>query len=329
VALDALRTKGDILEGAVSFAVFVAPSMRAHVIRAITAFEVAFDYLDSIVELSNPDPVLNSNTLCQALRSAFDPGLAHIDYYEHHTARDDGGYLVALVEACRTALARLPSYAVVAEPVCHSVSRIITYQSLNHGDAFGSREAFREWALSQSVPGIDLRWWELGAAMGSQLSILALIAAAADPTTSPERAREIEHAYFPWIAALSTLLDSVVDQRIDQLDAQRSLIDYYGSPQIVAERLRSIAVEATRRTGSLIDAEDHALILAAMAAFFYSAPQPAGSEAKLAMQAVLDAVGAWATLPLFFLKVRRALASSRQAHDTQTYVTGAPDSRLN
>jgi len=121
----------------------------------------------------------------------------------------------------------------------------------------------------------------------------------------------------------------VVDQRIDQLDAQRSLIDYYGSPQIVAERLRSIAVEATRRTGSLIDAEDHALILAAMAAFFYSAPQPAGSEAKLAMQAVLDAVGAWATLPLFFLKVRRALASSRQAHDTQTYVTGAPDSRLN
>ena len=168
-----------------SFAVFVAPSMRAHVIRAITAFEVAFDYLDSIVELPNPDPVLNSNTLCQALRSAFDPGLAHIDYYEHHTARDDGGYLVALVEACRMALARLPSYAVVAEPVCHSVSRIIIYQSLNHGDAFGSRDAFREWALSQSAPGIDLRWWELGAAMGSQLSILALIAAAADPTTSP------------------------------------------------------------------------------------------------------------------------------------------------
>lgn len=311
-----------------SFAVFVAPSVRAHVIRAIAAFEIAFDYLDNVVELPNPDPVLNGSTLCRALRSAFDPALAHSDYYEYHTARDDGGYLVALVDACRAALAELPSYAVVAEPVSHSISRIVTYQSLHHGDASGSHDAFREWALSQSVPGIDLRWWELGAAMGSQLSVLALIAAAADPTTSPEHASEIEHAYFPWIAALSTLLDSVVDQRIDQLDAQRSLIDYYSSPQISAERLRSIAVEATRRIRLLIDAEDHALILAAMAAFFHSVPQPAGSEAKLATQAVLDAAGTWAT-PQLFLKARRALARSRQAHDTQIYVTGAPDSRLN
>ena len=59
-------------------------------------------------------------------------------------------------------------------------------------------------------PWMDLHWWETGAAIGSQLSVLALIAAAADPATCEGRVRAIERAYFPWIGALSTLLDSVV-----------------------------------------------------------------------------------------------------------------------
>ncbi len=311
VALDSLRTKCDVLEGAVTFAAFVAPTMRARVIKAITAFEVTFDYLDSVVELPNPDPILNSHTLCHALHSAFDHRLAHRDYYQHHTSADDGGYLLALVDACRMTLARLPSYEIVAERARECVARIVAYQTLNHGDASSTHDAFMKWARSQSVAGLDLRWWEIGAAFGSQLSILALIAAAADPSTCPARAREIEHAYFPWISALSTLLDSVIDRDADRSDGQRSLIDCYSSPEIAAERLRLITVEAMRSIGSLADAEDHAMILAAMAAFFYSAPQPCGREAKLVRRAVLDAVGAWGTPPLLFLKARRAFAARR------------------
>ncbi len=229
-ALDALSTKSDVLEGAVAFAVFVPSLACMDVVRAIAAFQIAFDYLDNLVELPNPDPILNSRSLCQALHSMTQPNLAHPNYYQHHQASDDGGYLEALVDKCRAALAKLPSYTVVVGPVRRALLRIVNYQCLNHRDADGSYDAFRTWARAQSAPAKGLQWWETGAAMGSQLAVLALIAAAADPAMPVERARSIERAYFPWVGALSTLLDSVVDQSIDRAENQRSLIDYYGSP---------------------------------------------------------------------------------------------------
>jgi hypothetical protein len=95
-AFSALLTKSDVLEGAVAFAVFVPPRTRLDVVRAIAALEIAFDYLDNVVELPNPDPIRNSRSLCQALCSMSEPGLAHPDYYEYHATRDDCGYLEAL-----------------------------------------------------------------------------------------------------------------------------------------------------------------------------------------------------------------------------------------
>ncbi len=291
-----------------AFAVFVPPRTRLDAVRAIVALEVAFDYLDNVVELSNPDPIRNSRSLCQALHCMSEPGVAHPDYYEHHAAHDDGGYLETLVNTCRVALAKLPSYSIVAEPVRRSLSRIATYQSLNHGDADGSYDAFREWARSQSVPRTGLRWWEMGAAMGSQLSVLALIAAAADPTMQAERAVAIECAYFPWIGALSTLLDSVVDQRVDRAEDQRSLIDYYSSPEVTAMRLQLMAVEARRAIDPLADASNHTMILAAMAAFFHSSPQASAPEVSQVTRAVLEAFGGGGSSVLLFFRMRQALA---------------------
>jgi tetraprenyl-beta-curcumene synthase len=307
-ALDALHTKSDVLEGAVAFAVFVPSPACGDVVRAIAAFEIAFDYLDNVVELPNPNPVLNSRGLCQALHSMTEPHQIHPHYYKHHVASDDGGYLEALVNRCRASFAKLPSYSVVAEPVRRALSRIVMYQSLNHGDADGSHDAFREWARSQSAPGMGLGWWEMGAAMGSQLSVLALIAAAADPTMRVERATAIERAYFPWIGALSTLLDSVVDQRADRAENQRSLIDYYNSREVSAERLQLIAVEARRAIGPLADASNHMMLLAAMAAFFHSRPQASAPEVSQVTQAVLGAVGNWGSPALIFFRIQRALA---------------------
>ena len=73
-AFDALKTKSSDLEGAVAFAVFAPPSVRGNVVRAITAFEIAFDYMDSIVELPNRDPIASGHCLNQALLVALSPG---------------------------------------------------------------------------------------------------------------------------------------------------------------------------------------------------------------------------------------------------------------
>jgi tetraprenyl-beta-curcumene synthase len=314
-ALDALSTKSDVLEGAMAFAVFVPSRACVNVVRAIAAFQIAFDYLDNLVELPNPDPIRNSRSLCQALHSMTQPNLTHPNnYYQHHVASDDCGYLEALVNTCRAALAKLPSYSIIAEPVHRALSRIAIYQSLNHGDAEGSHEAFEEWARSQSVLGTGLQWWETGAAMGSQLAVLALIAAAADPAMQVEHAKSIECAYFPWVGALSTLLDSVVDQRIDRAENQRSLIDYYGSPSVTVERLELIAVEARRAIAPLADASNHMMILAAMAAFFHSRPQTSAPEISQVTRAVYETVGWRASPALFFFRTQQALAHISPKH---------------
>jgi tetraprenyl-beta-curcumene synthase len=316
-ALESLITKSDVLEGAVAFVVLAPPPMHRQVVRAITAFEIAFDYLDTIVELPNPNPVANAHSLGRALLAAFEPGGEHPNYYENYSGGDDAGYLKTLVNACRAAVERLPSFGVIAEPARHSLSRIVSYQSLNHGGTSYSHDAFAEWAQSQTVPGTGLHWWETGAAVGSQLFVLALIAAAGNPTMRAEQVVAIEQAYFPWIGALSTLLDSVVDQHADRSEDQRSLVDYYSSPQVAAERLQLMAFEAQRAVLPLSDAPNHSMILAAMAAFFHSAPQALAPEVGLATQAVLDAMGAWATPALLFFKTRRALARKSQPYIPQ------------
>jgi tetraprenyl-beta-curcumene synthase len=306
-ALKSLATKSDVLEGAAAFVVLAPASMDSQVVRAITAFEIAFDYLDTVVELPNPDPVANTYSLGQALLAAFAPDGGHANYYAYNLGSDDAGYLRTLVDACRAAVERLPAFGVVAGPARRALGRIIRYQSLNHG-AHGSRNEFAQWARSQTVPGSNLHWWETGAAVGSQLFILALIAAAADPSTGTERVTAIERAYFPWIGALSTLLDSVVDQRDDRAEDQRSLIDYYSSPQMAADRLALMALEARRAVLPLADAPNHTLILAAMAAFFHSTPQALAPEVGLATRAVLDVMQDWTAPALFFFRTRRALA---------------------
>lgn len=308
-ALDALRTKIDDLEGAVAFAAFAPRRRRANIVRAIVAFQLTFDYLDNVSELPNVDPIRNGGSLHQALFVAFSPGAPHVDYYQHQPHRDDAGYLESLIGTCQAAICRLPSLAAITDSVRRALLRIVTYQSLNHGDAYGSRTAFTAWAYSQAVPGLDMQWWETGAATGSQLSVIALIVAAADPSMREEHATAIEQAYFPWIGALSTLLDGVIDRHRDSSERQRSLIDNYASSQQTAERLRMITVEALRAIRQLPDAENHTLILSAMAASFHSTPQ-ASLDIRLVTRAVLDTMGGSATAALLIFMARRALFAS-------------------
>lgn len=304
-ALESLLIKRGDLEGAVAFAVCAPRPLRHRLVRGLAAWEIAFDYLDTISEYPNPDPVANGRRLNQALITALTPDAGHSDYYALHLREGDDGYLVALADACRIAVSSLPSYTRVMAPIRRALSRIVTYQSLNHGDASGSYAAFMDWAASQVEPGVDLKWWEMAAAGGSQLTILALIAAAADPRLTEQRAMAIERAYFPWIGALSTLLDSLIDQPSDKAEGQPNLIDYYDSPQHLADRFGEIASEAVRCVRTLPDADHHSLILGAMAAFFHS--QASSPDARTATQAVLDAVGKAGSPALLVFRLRYGL----------------------
>ncbi|MGD1058885.1 MAG: DUF2600 family protein, partial [Solirubrobacteraceae bacterium] len=81
------------------------------------------------------------------------------------------------------------------------------------------------------------------ASAGSSLGLFALIAAAAHPSLPPADASAIEDAYWPWIGALHSLLDSLIDKADDTAVAQQSLLDYYTTPQEAAARMQILARE--------------------------------------------------------------------------------------
>jgi len=306
LALDAQRAKRRSLEGAVAFAAFVPRSARRPVVTALATYQVIFDYLDTLSEQPNADPIENGRQLNQALLSALDPRGAPIDYYAHHRHCGDGGYLDALVETCRAALAKLPSYGAIVPPLRRAAERIVVYQSLNHGDATKSHDAFARWADEETRPHTGLHWWETGAAAGSSLGVLALISATADPALTRDETDALDQAYYPWIGALHTLLDSLIDRDEDASDpGQRSLIDYYASPTETAVRLEMIAMQAVRHATLLPNAYNHAMILAAMASLYLSDPQASTPDARLAKKRVLATMGDLAAPTMAVLTARR------------------------
>jgi tetraprenyl-beta-curcumene synthase len=295
------------LEGAAAFAAFVRPVSRHDAVRALVAYQAIFDYLDTLAEQPSNDPIANGRRLNRALLAAIAPDEPHVDYYAHRRQADDGGYLRALIETCRTALTALPSFAAIVKPMRQATERIVVYQSLNHGDGDGRHETFDRWARSVGEAYAQLRWWETGAAAGSTLDLFALIAAAADPVLEPSVAEELRAAYFPWVGALHSLLDSLADYEEDEGAGRRGLINYYGSPEEAADRIATITTEAMSRVGRLPGDPRHTLIVTAMASFYLCDLSMSSPYARLAAPAVLEAMGHLAGPTMLILNTRRAV----------------------
>jgi tetraprenyl-beta-curcumene synthase len=304
IAFDSLRKRGNI-EGAAAFAAFAPRSRRAAVVRALVAFQAAYNYADLLSEQPHKEAIANGRRLHEALLAALDPDAPQLDYYAHHPQHDDGGYLEELVDTCRAALRTLPSYAAVARSARIAAERIVTFQSLNVGKAQGDHVALSRWARKETPSGADLEWWETAAAAGSSLGVHVLIAAAADSELQQANIVAINDAYFPWIGALHSLLDNIVDRQEDAITDQRSLVSYYASPAQAAARLRVIAVKAVSRARALPRGERHAIILAAMAGNYLSSPEANAPDVKALSQSVLEAIGDLATPTLLVFKLRR------------------------
>jgi tetraprenyl-beta-curcumene synthase len=318
----ALQAEGDggNVEGAAAFAAFVPRAHRTAVVRALVAYQSGYHYLDRLAEQPSANPVAGARGLHQALLDALDPAGSEgwvepegrvgtkspqFDYYAYYPQREDGGYLDALVQECRTSLAVLPSYAAVAPAARTATERIVQFQSLNLSVAQGRHDAFARWASGQAPPGADLEWWEAAAAGGSSLGVYALIAAAADPNLDPHEIGAIENAYFPWIGALHSLLDHLVDRAQDARTAQRNLLDYYALPADAAARMQTLAQRAACAACGLPRARAHTVVLAGMTAYYLSDPGASAPDAAPIARDVRKAIGGLMTPALLVLKTRR------------------------
>lgn len=306
-ALDALAKRGNI-EGAALFAVLAPRPHRAETVRALVAFQAAYNYLDTLSEQPSANPSSNGRRLHEALLVALEPAAEHGDYYAHHPQRHDGGYLAGLVERCSSAFLALPSPGTVAPAAWAATARIVTFQSLNLTREQGSHEGLERWARRHTPVGSGLQWWQTAAAGGSSLAVHALIATAARPDASASEVTAIEAAYAPWICALHSLLDGLVDAEEDERTGQRNLLDHHSSPRQAAFAMKMLALQATAAARGLADAPTHEAILAAMVAYYLSSPGLAADEARVTAANVADAVGPLVGLALALFRIRRLAA---------------------
>jgi tetraprenyl-beta-curcumene synthase len=332
VAIESQCKWGNV-EGAAAFAAFAPHRHRGAAARAMMSLQAAYNYLDLLGEQPSSDPAANGRTLHRALLVALDPAASHLDYYAHCPQREDGGYLREIVDSCRAALAQLPSYAAVAPAALAAAERIVEFQSCNTGERQGDLRALERWARAATPPGSQLCWWEVAAAGGSSLCVFALIALAADPELDARTVAAVQDAYFPWIGALHSLLDNLVDATEDRATGQHSLIGAYPSPQEAAARMGRLAERALLAAASLSGGQGHTLLLAAMASFYLSTPEASTQEALGVTRAVLDTLGRPAALAMVVFRARLAVrrllpgAPGRRAHGAELVIP-APVERM-
>jgi tetraprenyl-beta-curcumene synthase len=326
-ALATLRSERFSAAGAALFAATAPRPRDPALVRALVAYQVACDYLDTIAEQPTVDPIRSGAQMHRALSDALGDGpLA--DYYRDHTAHDDGGYLAALVTACRDGCARLPAYAQVRGAALREAARNAV-QGINHAPPGVREPALRSWgaatrAADRAAAG-DAAWFELAAAGSSSLAVLALIAAAADPRTTAHAAERVRRAYFPWIEALSTLLDSVADRESDVATGELNFVSQYPTQAAAIARLRQVTTRALAGARSLPRGERHVVLAVGMIAMHLSEPGARRPWSQPVTHAVLRAADT-VLMPLLLALLRawrgvRSAPAQLRAHSGELMPT--------
>lgn len=271
-ALSTLASERFSTEGAALFSAM--PRERSvPLVRLLATYQILVDYIDTLSETPCDDVVGNGTLLYRALYDAVDLDAPTTDYYALHPWRDDGGYLQALVDACRERCAELPAYE-VAKPQILAEAERLDVCALNHEPDDEARvELLREWARREFPSAGECTWFELTAAATSSVTIHALFAQAASPETVPRDVTATRDAYFPWGSLLSTMLDSYADAAGDHRTGAHSYVGYYPSEQAAADRLGQIVARSVNHARALPRGRRHVLIATGMVAMYLSTPQ--------------------------------------------------------
>jgi tetraprenyl-beta-curcumene synthase len=267
-AIGALSRKRGQTDGAALFTI-LPRERNLTLLRLLVAYQVIWDYLDSVHERSPSE--INGRQLHLALIDALEPAGERSNYYRHHPWCDDGGYLDALVESCRESCARLPGYEQVRVPVLREARRAQVLPLNHEPDPVRRDAALRRWAAAEFPQGVqDARWFELTGACSAGLTIFALLALAAEPACSQEHVERSCASYLPWTSTLATMLDSYVDQLEDAESGNHIYISHYSPRAAGVARIAGLIRRSLTSAAGLEDGEKHVLIAASMIALYLS-----------------------------------------------------------
>lgn len=263
LALDALRLKRGHIDGAALFWI-LAPRRDLGLLRLLVAYDILCDYLDSLTEEADAG---DARALHVALTDALQPDGPRRAYFD---GVGDGGYLDALVEACRSTCAALPAFAVVQPYALREARRAREVLPLNHLPSASRDAGLRVWAAREFPHERELAWFELSAAASTWLAVQASLALAASPTCDRDRVEAVCNAYFPWCSIAGTMLDSYVDEADDLLAGNHRYVAHYPSRAVMLDRLGTAVQQAALAVTTLPDGHRHAVILSCMVAMYLS-----------------------------------------------------------
>ena len=329
-ALCALETKRANIDGAALFSTL--PTARSPVLlRTLVAYEMAADYLDCTSERGAHVGVENGLQLHKALVDALDSARPPSDYYRHHPWKRDGGYLRRLVGECRAGTYQLPSWR-AAQPFALEAARKAMVLPLNHEPETAARDAaLREWASIHFEDQGDLAWFEWSGGASAWLTILALLALAADPGRNEEEAALVYGAYLPWISLTGTMLDSYGDAVADTTLGDHSYVAHYRTRLHATARLHELVKQALTSAAALPEGERHVALTSAMIAMYLSKQSTRTRDKQRDTRHLIKAAGATPLVLVPVLRTWRAIhglqtdAPKQNNDNSHSSQTSAPD----
>jgi tetraprenyl-beta-curcumene synthase len=349
-ALAALARKRGSIDGAALF--WILPDRRSRdLLRVLVAYEVLADYLDCVSERGAGLGIENGRQLHLALVEALEsspttqPTPPMSDYYRYHCSSEDGGYARALVESCRAGCERLPSY----EPMRPFLMRAAGHSGvlgLNHEpDPARRDEVLRQWAgaLRQwsgdrapalqvpaeqvsALPGDriptlsnDRVWYERAAGSSAWVTVLAMLALAAEPgravgrwVQNDEVARTYD-TYVRWIAPAGAMLDSFADIFEDRCSGDHSYVAHYPSMEVATDRIGELVRGCRSEARGLPGGARHSVLVSAMIAFFLSKDSAYAPELRDSARRLRRAGGPLVALLVPVLRLWRTAYGQRSA----------------
>jgi tetraprenyl-beta-curcumene synthase len=309
-ALSSLANKRGHTDGAALFTI-LPRSRNTALLRLLVAYEIVWDFLDSVNEHGASAGQANGRQLHLALVEALDPERPISDYYRYHPWHNDGGYLQTLVRVCRDACTELPSYERVRALVVQEAVRAQVL-AINHDLDHTRRDAdLEQWSRSEFPDESEASWFELSGAASASLTVHALLALAAEGTASDADIAQVQRAYFPWLSAATTMLDSYVDQAEDAANGDHSYIAHYTTPEIANCRARELIQRSFLKTSALRNGERHTLIAACMVAMYLSKDSARVPSMRKTTKSFIDTAGSLTRVLLPILRLWRIAYAQR------------------
>ena len=339
-ALAALAKKRGNIDGAALF--WILPDRRDRdLLGLLVAYEVLADYLDCVSEIGAMLGPANGRQLHLALVEALDPDGQISDYYRFHSSREDGGYARALVERCRSGCARLPSYRLM-RPQLMRAAGLSEVLGLNHEPHPSQRDrGLREWAgreppicewagceppISEQrararrspgdSPDTEPAWFERTAGASAWLTVLAMLALAAEPARAAlarDEAQRTYQAYLHWIAPAGAMLDSFGDYAEDMASGDHSYIAHYPNMDIAVQRVAELVRRSRAEARALPRGRRHDVLVACMSAFYLSKDSVRAPELREGAEELRRAGGPLVGLLLPVLRAWRIAYGQRAA----------------